>query len=118
MESRDACPLDTGLQVGFELNLPWEDFSHYNTAIVKDAWKDGSHPLGVEVTLFGPQNGAPHHTLAAAWGAHLPRLNYEFQSSVSGMEIGYRGGFVGTNHPEYQADVLILHQHVKVLDQD
>nr|AIF00184.1 hypothetical protein [uncultured marine group II/III euryarchaeote KM3_12_E03] len=91
-----------------ELNLPWDDFSHYSTAIVKDAWKDGSHPLGVEVTLLGPQNGAPHDTLAAAWGAHLPRLNYEFQSSVSGMEIGYRGGFVGTNHPEYQADVLVL----------
>jgi hypothetical protein len=91
-----------------ELDFPWDDFSHHSTAMVKDAWKDGSHPLGVGVTLFGPQNGAPHHSLAAAWGAHLPRLNYEFQSSVSGMEIGYRGGFVGTNHPEYQADVLVL----------
>jgi hypothetical protein len=89
-----------------ELTLPWTDLSHQASSQVKDAWNDGTHPLGFEVRAFGPHEGSPHHTLASAWGAHLPRLNYAFKSSVSGMEIGYRGGFVGTNHPEFQPDVL------------
>lgn len=89
-----------------EVTLPWTDLSQQTSSQVKEAWNDGTHPLGIEVRAFGPHEGSPHHTLASAWGVHLPRLNYVFQSSVSGMEIGYRGGFVGTNHPEFQADVL------------
>ena len=30
-----------------------------------------------------------------------------FESSVSGLEIGFRGGFVGTNHPEFHAEVIV-----------
>jgi hypothetical protein len=89
-----------------ELTLPWTDLSQHTSSQVKNAWNDGTHPLGIEVRVFGPHEGSPHNTLASAWGAHLPRLNYVFKSSVSGMEIGYRGGFVGTNHPEFQPDVL------------
>jgi hypothetical protein len=91
-----------------EITLPWKDMSQSSDVNIMLAWIDGTHPLGIEVSLYGPGEGAPHDTLASAWGAHLPRLNYRFESSISGMEIGYRGGFVGTNHPEYQADVLTL----------
>ncbi|MBO58147.1 MAG: hypothetical protein CMA77_04030 [Euryarchaeota archaeon] len=91
-----------------ELTLPWSDLSQQSSSRVKDAWNDGTHPLGIGIQAFGPNNGDPYHTLASAWGAHLPRLNYVFKSSITGMEIGYRGGFVGTNHPEFQPDVLTL----------
>ena len=91
-----------------QVTLPWKDMSMHSNTQIKEAWNDGTHPLGISIQALGPNNGDPLYTLASAWGVHLPRLNYEFTSSVSGMEIGYRGGFVGTNHPEFQADVLKL----------
>jgi hypothetical protein len=90
-----------------QLLLPWENLELAGTSDVRDAWLSGSHPLGIGVTLFGPIGNDPHSSLASAWGAHLPRLNYRFESSISNMEIGFRGGFVGTNHPELHAAVLV-----------
>nr|AIF21306.1 hypothetical protein [uncultured marine group II/III euryarchaeote KM3_99_A09] len=90
-----------------QLLLPWENLELAGISDVREAWLSGSHPLGIGVSLFGPAGNDPHSSLASAWGAHLPRLNYRFESSVSNMEIGFRGGFVGTNHPEFHADVLV-----------
>ena len=90
-----------------EMLLPWANLGLSGNSAVSNAWRTGEHPLGVGVSLFGPVGNDPHSTLASAWGAHLPRLNYRFESSVSGMEIGFRGGFVGTNHPEFHAEVLV-----------
>jgi hypothetical protein len=90
-----------------EMLLPWENLGGASDGFVNEAWRTGDHPLGIGVDLFGPTGSDPHSSLASAWGAHLPRLNYRFESSVSNMEIGFRGGFVGTNHPEFHAEVLV-----------
>lgn len=106
-DGKERCQPISGWASGWVLlDLPWTDLSLSSDSQARVAWFDGSHPLGLEVSVLGPQGAAPHSTLATGWGIHLPRLNYRFESSVSGMEIGFRGGFVGTNHPEYQPDVL------------
>ena len=90
-----------------EVDLPWSDVSKLGDKGLRAAWADGTHLLGFALKLRGPLGDSPHSVLASAWGVHLPRLNYEFKSSVSGMEVGFRGGFVGTNHPEFHADVIV-----------
>lgn len=108
-DGNERCiPLGARASGWMQLTLPWEDLSHSSDVSLRQSWQDGSHPLGIAVSIYGPSGESPHATLASAWGAHLPRLNYQFESSVSNMEIGYRGGFVGTNHPEYQPEVLTL----------
>ncbi len=89
------------------VDLPWSDVSKLGDQGLRTAWADGTHMLGFALKLRGPLGDSPHSVLASAWGVHLPRLNYVFESSVSGMEIGFRGGFVGTNHPEFHADVIV-----------
>ena len=80
---------------------------------IETAWKDGSHFFGVALTLRGSVGDEPHVAIGSAWAMHLPRLTYTFDSSVTDLQILTHGGFVGTNHPEYRADVLIPRLLVK-----
>ena len=89
------------------IDLPWSDVSKLGNQGLREAWAEGTHMLGFSLKVRGPLGDSPPSVLASAWGIHLPRLNYVFESSVSGMEIGFRGGFVGTNHPEFHADVIV-----------
>ncbi|MDP6899238.1 MAG: hypothetical protein QGF94_00165 [Candidatus Thalassarchaeaceae archaeon] len=88
-------------------NLPWTPVSNWNEMDVRNAWQDGTHFFGLEMTIRGNVGDESHTTLGTAWALHLPRLSYTFDSSVADLEIITQGGFVGTNHPEYRPDVLV-----------
>ena len=90
-----------------DVELPWAAVGNWKNGEIRNAWKDGSHFFGVSLTLRGNVGDEPHATIGSAWAMHLPRLTYTFDSSVSDLQILTHGGFVGTNHPEYRADVLI-----------
>ena len=90
-----------------EVELPWTTVDHWKTSDIRNAWKDGTHFFGLQLSIRGAAGDDPHATLGSAWALHLPRLTYTFDSSVTDLEILTQGGFVGTNHPEYQADVLV-----------
>ncbi len=87
--------------------LPWKDISYMQNHDVRASWADGTHPFGFSMQLRGEVGDEPQAILGEAWALHLPRLSYVFDSSVSNLEIATRGGFVGTNHPEYQPDIII-----------
>jgi hypothetical protein len=90
-----------------QIELPWTSVGHWKTSDVRNAWQDGTHFFGLQLSIRGAVGDETHVTLGSAWALHLPRLTYTFDSSVSDLQILTRGGFVGTNHPEYKADVLI-----------
>jgi hypothetical protein len=90
-----------------EINLPWSSVDNWRTSDIRNAWRDGTHFFGLQISIRGAVGEEPHISLGSAWAFHLPRLTYTFDSSVSDLQILTQGGFVGTNHPEYQADVLI-----------
>ena len=90
-----------------DVELPWATVDHWKTSDIRNAWKDGTHFFGLQISIRGTVGDDPHATLGSAWALHLPRLTYTFDSSVTNLEILTHGGFVGTNHPEYQADVLV-----------
>ena len=90
-----------------DVELPWQTVDHWKTSDIRNAWKDGTHFFGLQISIRGTVGDDPHATLGSAWALHLPRLTYTFDSSVTNLEILTHGGFVGTNHPEYQADVLV-----------
>ena len=87
-------------------SLPWADISFLSDGGVIDAWTTGEHPIGLLITMRGPHSENPHAAVGQGWSIPLPRMDYTFSSSVSGLEIGWRGGFVGTNHPEYVATTI------------
>ena len=89
-----------------DVELPWDAVGNWKDGEIRNAWKDGSHFFGVALTLRGNVGEEPHVAIGSAWAVHLPRLTYTFDSSVTNLQILTHGGFVGTNHPEYRADVL------------
>jgi hypothetical protein len=107
-DGQDRCVnVDMQASGWVEVDLPWVAVGHYGVSDVRQAWRDGSHYFGLEIILRGTVGDEPHVPLGSAWAFHLPRLVYNFESSVSGLEIASQGGFVGTNHPEYRPDVLV-----------
>lgn len=91
-----------------EVEMPWTAVHNFDISDVRQAWKDGDHPFGMALNLRGTVGDEPHATLGTAWAFHLPRLTYTFDSSVTDLQLVSRGGYVGTNHPEYKADVLVI----------
>lgn len=90
-----------------QTDLPWTSVKNWKTSDIRNAWQDGTHFFGLHLVIRGAVGDETHVTLGSAWALHLPRLTYTFDSSVSNLQILTRGGFVGTNHPEYKADVLV-----------
>ncbi len=88
------------------IDLPWTPVDNWKASDIRNAWRDGTHFFGLQITIRGAVGDETHVSLGSAWAFHLPRLTYTFDSSVSSLQILTQGGFVGTNHPEYQADVL------------
>jgi hypothetical protein len=74
---------------------------------VKNAWRAGTHPSSMQITLIGGNDRSTHATIGTVWGFHLSRLAYGFSSSIMGMEVAYSGGAVLTNHPEFEAFVVV-----------
>ena len=90
-----------------QIELPWTAVNNWKASDIRNAWQDGTHFFGLQLSIRGVVGDETHVTLGSAWALHLPRLTYTFDSSVTDLQILTRGGFVGTNHPEYKADVLV-----------
>ena len=90
-----------------ETELPWDNMAGRTQGELFRAWKDGGHPSSFSIDLIGQVGDSSHANIATAWAFHLSRLTYEFESSISGLEIAWTGGAVVTNHPEIKADVIL-----------
>lgn len=88
-------------------DLPWQSMSGRSQVDLKNAWRAGNHPASMQISLIGENGASNHATLGTVWGFHLSRLSYEFQSSISGMEVAYAGGAVVTNHPEFEPHIVV-----------
>ena len=90
-----------------DVELPWRDISYMSDAEIQENWNSGDHPSGLKIMLLGAGENGSNSLVAIGWAIPLPRLSYGFSSSIDGLEIATRGGFVGTNHPEYDPAVII-----------
>ena len=90
-----------------QTEIPWENMAGRMQNELFRAWKEGTHPSSFSIELIGQVDDSTHGTIATAWAFHLSRLTYEFETSISGLEIAWTGGAVVTNHPEIKAEVIL-----------
>tara|TARA_B100000941_G_scaffold172509_2_gene122990 strand:- start:2410 stop:4458 length:2049 start_codon:yes stop_codon:yes gene_type:complete len=86
--------------------LPWKSMNGLPEGEIISAWRQGDHPASFRVNLIGQEGDATHANLATAWAFHTSRLTYEFDTSITGLEVAWSGGAIVTNHPELQPSVL------------
>ncbi len=87
--------------------LPWDSLEGLSEGQIIDAWQTGLHPASMEITLIGTHGDATHANLATAWAFHISRLTYEFDTSISGLEVAWSSGAIVSNHPEMNPAILV-----------
>lgn len=87
--------------------LPWKSMDGLPEGQIISSWQEGLHPASLEITLIGTEGDATHANLASAWAFHISRLTYEFDTSISGLEVAWSAGAIVTNHPEMNPAILV-----------
>ena len=87
--------------------LPWKSMNGVPEGQIITSWGDGKHPASIEITLIGVEGDATHANLATAWAFHTSRLTYEFDTSITGLEVAWSAGAIVTNHPELEPTILV-----------
>ena len=87
--------------------LPWDSMNGLPEGQIINSWQNGLHPASLEITLIGEEGDATHANLAIAWAFHISRLTYEFDTSISGLEVAWSAGAIVTNHPEMNPAILV-----------
>jgi len=87
--------------------LPWKSMNGVPEGQIITSWGDGEHPASIEITLIGVEGDATHANLATAWAFHTSRLTYEFDTSITGLEVAWSAGAIVTNHPELEPTILV-----------
>ena len=87
--------------------LPWKSMNGIPEGQIISAWRDGDHPASIEITLIGVEGDSTHANLATAWAFHISRLTYEFDTSITGLEVAWSAGAIVTNHPELDPTILV-----------
>lgn len=87
--------------------LPWKSMNGLPEGEVITAWRTGEHPASIEITLIGANDDSTHANLATAWAFHISRLTYEFDTSITGLEVAWSAGAIVTNHPELNPAILV-----------
>ena len=67
--------------------LPWKSMNGLPEGEIISAWRQGDHPASFRVNLIGQEGDATHANLATAWAFHTSRLTYEFDTSITGLEV-------------------------------
>ena len=49
-------------------------------------------PSSIEITPIGVEGDSTHANLATAWAFHISRLTYEFDTSITGLEVAWSAG--------------------------
>ena len=87
--------------------LPWKSMNGVPEGQIITSWREGEHPASMEITLIGVEGDATHANLATAWAFHTSRLTYEFDTSITGLEVAWSAGAIVTNHPELEPTILV-----------
>ncbi len=87
--------------------LPWKSMNGVPEGQIISAWRNGDHPASMKITLIGVEGDATHANLATAWAFHTSRLTYEFDTSITGLEVAWSAGAIVTNHPELDPTILV-----------
>ena len=87
--------------------LPWKSMTGLPEGQVISSWRDGDHPASIEITLIGVEGDSTHANLATVWAFHISRLTYEFETSITGLEVAWSAGAIVTNHPELEPTILV-----------
>ena len=87
--------------------LPWKSMNGIPEGQIINSWREGTHPASIEITLIGTEGDSTHANLATAWAFHISRLTYEFDTSITGLEVAWSAGAIVTNHPELNPAILV-----------
>jgi len=87
--------------------LPWKSMNGIPEGQIISAWRNGDHPASIEITLIGTEGDSTHANIATAWAFHISRLTYEFDTSITGLEVAWSAGAIVTNHPELEPTILV-----------
>ncbi|MDP6870318.1 MAG: hypothetical protein QGI21_06065 [Candidatus Poseidoniaceae archaeon] len=90
-----------------ELTLPWKSLNGLPEGQIINSWREGTHPASLEIQMYGEIGERNMSMIATSWAFHTSRLTYEFESSISGLEVAWSSGAVVTNHPEMSPTVLV-----------
>lgn len=86
--------------------LPWDTMNGIPEGQIVKAWQSGKHPASIEITLIGSFDNSNYAVLSTSWAFHISRLTYEFDTSITGLEVAWSSGAIVTNHPEMQPTIL------------
>ena len=70
-------------------NLPWDTMNGIPEGQIVKAWQEGNHPASIEITLIGENKDSNFAVLSTAWAFHISRLTYEFDTSITGLEVAW-----------------------------
>ena len=89
-----------------DVSMPWSSMGGRSVIDLQEAWRSGTYPASLHIELYGLIVEEPFTPIGSAWVMQISRFVYEFESSVTGMEVAMSGGAVVTNHPEFNPTVL------------
>ena len=105
--ARRCVAIDVTASGWVDLSMPWNSMGGRSIVDLQEAWKTGAFPSSLHIELYGLIVEEPYTPIGSAWVMQISRFVYEFDSSVTGMEVAMSGGAVLTNHPEYKPTVIV-----------
>ena len=105
--ARRCVAIDVTASGWVDLSMPWNSMGGRSIVDLQEAWKTGAFPASLHIELYGLIVEEPYTPIGSAWVMQISRFVYEFDSSVTGMEVAMSGGAVLTNLPEYKPTVIV-----------
>ena len=104
--ARRCVSIDVTASGWVDLTMPWSSMGGRSIIDLQNAWKEGTYPASMHIELYGLIVEEPYTPIGSAWVMQISRFVYDFESSVTGMEVAMSGGAVLTNHPEFNPTVI------------
>lgn len=104
--ARRCVSIDITASGWVDVSMPWSSMGGRSVIDLQEAWRSGTYPASLNIELYGLIVEEPYTPIGSAWVMQISRFVYEFESSVTGMEVAMSGGAVVTNHPEFNPTVL------------
>ena len=104
--ARRCVSIDITASGWVDVSMPWSSMGGRSVIDLQEAWQSGTYPASLNIELYGLIVEEPYTPIGSAWVMQISRFVYEFESSVTGMEVAMSGGAVVTNHPEFNPTVL------------
>ena len=104
--ARRCVSIDITASGWVDVSMPWSSMGGRSVIDLQEAWQSGTYPASLNIELYGLIVEEPYTPIGSDWVMQISRFVYEFESSVTGMEVAMSGGAVVTNHPEFNPTVL------------